>query len=545
MLNVLLLCFQTRRIVLFIITLFCLNHDLAFCSTRDSDTQDINIHNISPTMQEFLDKGALVHLGSLCFDEDASEVYVKGYQPLTYWSLNAPCPHQSFLRKIIFNPLGCVVISPLRNCVDSLVSVCAQEVMYLGDYRLREGDIVFVKENSWIDVYNQRLESTYQRSVAAAQKEYEDNIAKQKTLLEDLQKEQGETFDITPFSDGYAAIYLDQLNRRIQEAKDNYENLKGSSTFKEGTKVLYSVEEKLLLNQKRVEVRSVLPEELNPTEEGKFGVLVKSMIQDALVENGYWVCQFEQGFWTHKTPFTVDGKRVMNQRLFFQSLLELNPRISFGYEFVSLNGYASLFRIASSLEENVGLYYANPALYRTLFHFIKDELNKYMKGYDTIDESRRIESVRKLEKMKTTLETEESVSNIITDDQILKVVLPMSPEVFNAASAYLESKVELPSFWPNIKAAYEFACHHRQFNPDFSRLNGERIYHILSPDARELVFIEATGHDFISGDGRELPGSPNIKPNMSEEEIQNYEIERRAYFREWVSNWFLSLPGKQ
>ncbi len=430
---------------------------------------------LSPPLQRLMDKVMLVHVGALCFDEEKSQVCVKGYAPLTYWSMNAPVPNEQFLRK--HGHSNCIVLTPLKKRIDSLVSVCAQEVMHLGDCFLGNGDIILFRKSGWIDTYNQRIEVLFKSAFEDLKENHEKDKAAKASYKEEFIKsypaedrqQMIEFYDqtiILPLQKYYAT--------KVERLRNDYNALKMTSAFnEEGQRILYSVEERDLLTRIGVEIITEIPDYTYNTLEIVNIENVNQVVKNVLESKGYWAFQDNDEFWTHNTPFMVDGRRISNQKQFFHALQESYPFISLGYEFYSQNGYASLFRVITELDDKEDFYILHPELFITLFNFLKESLIRYLEE-SPFDSDRKSQSINKIQCITYNVEgdqetqfTEEEKSPLSKplDSLILEVLLPMSPEVFNGFDKFFANKGLLSELWPYLKEAYEFTEHHRQFPP--------------------------------------------------------------------------------
>lgn len=471
-------------------------YSLKNCFSSNTDSELLT----APTLSEFMHKGMLVHVGSLCFNSETTQASIDGWQPVTYWTLNGPVPNTTFINK--HRRATVIVLTPLKKHIQNIVSVCAQEVMHLGECILDKDDIVLIHTKGTRDTF------------------YTTEEWGQISALIERDKSIGNT-----------SYYVDITKTPVQ-----------LGSFRE----FYTEQEIALLHTLGIEVRAELDFECAHTSNcyhtdnnGSAYSKIKNLIRNTLESRGCWYFDFSEEFWTHKTPFIMCGKQISNQQLFFKNVLDTHSHVSFGYEFLSLSGYGSIFRILNDLSENIIFYTQYPDTY----HFFSEVLSEFICGHIEaliIESDHKIKAVRKIKELgfpKSVAEEEVLSSQEIKplDCLLLDVLLPLSQEFFDKLEQIINEKELLQDVWPVIKTAYDYSRVHVQTSALTLPANGKVIHDSLSKEARSSLFKLAVGYNILQGDGYEIEGDPSYDTAVDYEMIRTT---RMANFNEKVSEWF-------
>lgn len=240
------------------------------------------ISEYSPSFEEFMEKGYLIHTGEFARgieegQKKPSEVCIKvsSERPSLFWTLNHLIPLEGFWGH------GTALVR-LKNIWPQLVSVGFNEVMTMGDYTLKKGDILI--------------------------------------LSPDMISYQGSALGVNLSASSQNHLSKEELESLFSEIGIDFCLVRGSLKATEGMK--------------------------NANQN------LSQIVEELLKKKNGWVVSFPEGrdkeSWHLTQEFLVDGLSILND-VFFDALLNHQPKLRVGHSTFSFLGYQGNFRLFEEL----------------------------------------------------------------------------------------------------------------------------------------------------------------------------------------------------
>ena len=295
-----------------------------------------------PRFDDFMDKGWVVHVGTVIPqlpDLKDDRPVVGAVDLVSYWSLNSVVQDPRFLEDA-FLPM--VVLKPLKSVLPHLISLNGHEIITASRVPLGEGDIVFYRQGGCNN------SKKFPLSATNAYFNREDDNS-DKGIVYGTEAQFRDQF--TKF--GIRVVPFDVDIKRQFKYSDPFNNLG--------------------------DTRPV--------------IAVENIIRKKLEDKKAWVMTSPAVFWTHRTPFKINGVDV-DPLSFFNPIIERYPNISLGYEFYSLRGLSSfpcILRSLMSQEHALGAptYAQFRDLHKMFYVFAYDEWMKGVEAMDHLSENSR------------------------------------------------------------------------------------------------------------------------------------------------------------
>lgn len=464
----------------------------------------------NPILDDFMNKGMLIHVGQCFLQSDMALVQTS--VGVTYWSMNSMVPHDIFFQKA--GRAATVVMTPLKKRATDLISVCAQEVMHAGSCRLGVGDSVLIHKKAIAESVS------LQDCTSGFKCDTTDNCR----CLQYTQTH-------FKMADGSVDIVLSTQN--------------SSSTQHKGRRDFYLRSEIDFLKDQGVEVIEISGG--SPESSGHDRSIFTSAVSEILSKKGSWQFEFSDSFWTHKSPFKIDGHTVENQADFFKAFLQENPKTSFGYEFYSANGIGSVFRILADICNHEGKRKLPNHVWDSLYAHFREIIESHT--HSPLD-------LPKLSKEDTTNSAHEKsdIGTTATDqeqrDTLLDLLIALSPEIFDQTIIALDGIDVIKQNKDILKLAYTLVQSYRGGTGEFPLKDRKHIFESFSYDGLRSIYNQATGYnyqddkdyaDFIETRAQSMK---SILSNKSIEEEQKFYTELAAEYKkldlEKLYQWFLT-----
>lgn len=488
-----------------------------------------------PKYNELMDNAVLVHTGAVLFENNDPQVFAR--DGMTYWTMNAPVPHTSFVDNA--GLVASLIVTPLRKHVQSVISLCAQEVICLGSTPLTQGDAVILFKRS---------------------------------IIEALESDQN----------GHLSMRLGNgILKKTTLQKRKYPVLK---FFEDDYRLYYLRAEIEKLKRLGITVVELDTDHTNPKQDLDYKAL-KTALDHYLSEHALWRFDFKDDFWTHKTPFTWNNNHVTNQSTFFAPLFKEHPLISFGYGFYSVRGVASLFRnllncIAPSEEPELPAYVIS-----TLARYKQRSLKHHFKESALLPKVRQFFQflhIKQNNEESEEADTDELFDNLTVVDAdhnnmdtynsaLLSIFLSLSRDTFNDLIGFISSipvKEASPEtalytqetddqktarllqpFISLYQAAYHFVQCYRHGEGDPFLAIRKFLLKNFTYDSLRIIYSEAIGYNIVNHPDRKAFYDKAVQALLS----QNINITRKDHINildafevedfKKIKAWFLNPPA--
>ncbi|MGN6671349.1 MAG: hypothetical protein ACTHJ4_07430 [Candidatus Nucleicultricaceae bacterium] len=513
-----------------------LEEDTAHLPLKKRFTQKLKQQSITlPKYEEIMQNAVLVHTGVVLFENNMPHVFAR--DGMTYWTMNAPVPNIAFADNA--GRAASLIVTSLRKHVQSVISLCAQEVIYLGSTPLTQGDAVILFKRS---------------------------------IIEGLESDQN----------GHLSMRLGNGNLKKPTLQRHPRHV--LKFFEDGYRLYYLRAEIEKLKRLGITVVELDTEHKEPKKDLDYKAL-KTALDHYLTEHALWRFGFKANFWTHKTPFNLKNNRINNQSAFFAPFFKEHPLISFGYAFHSVRGVASLFRnlltcLAPSEEPELPDYVLN-----TLARYQQKSLKRYFKDSPLLPKVRQffqfLHTMQDHEESEEA-DTDESFDNLTVIDTdhnnidsyntaLLSIFLSLSRDVFDDLVGFISSipvknaPLEtdehvaetddqktarlLQPLIPLHQAAYHFVhCYRHGQGEPFLALR-KLLLKNFTYDSLRVIYSEAIGYNVVNHPDRNAFYAEAAQALLS----QKIPITRKNHISileafevedfEKIKTWFLNPPA--
>lgn len=436
-------------------------------------------HILEASLEDLKKHGFVVHVGGISLTYIDKSRNISFQRPtvvasgvVTYWSFCSPTTAETFYFKSNLFSTNAIIIKPIRNCLERIVSVCSSEIIMAGHVPLEAGDIV---------IFPHRPIQKAHRYLKYASTNQPGHLKVSATLYDGSE----------PITD---RIYTEQEYRDYFFTNPDVSSdaLKSFGIIP----VTYDPVSHFHLDRN----------EINQQQE---------IARRVLERIGSWqVTSVLEGWWTHQTLIKVKDQ-VIEPQSFFKNLFSKYPYISYGYEFYAKSGISSHFRLLQELinpEESeifskVFIHH-QPKIYKLAFDFVRGTLRSYFENAEHLSESVKEEALSfcnnveqkefSAENISTTSEITDELLNKTTLKEVFVFCSHLNKELFatfiNSIQQHLDENI-----YSKINTAYQLLDNYKNSEDHTSTLELKtKLLDVSDIDFLRDVYIYATGFDFIN-----------------------------------------------